>query len=161
MSLNHYLAPISLLWIGSSSKSTLILCMVCLLISRLKKNAFAARSSSLRDLHGEISAIDTRISMTQSNIVKNEQEITKGNSRLAPYCPDGQRFPDVLKDSEQDLLDKRTNQVALESGNSFFGGIIKSFERKQCCKTCNRGFGSEEEGSAFLLSVLLLMINET
>jgi hypothetical protein len=123
---------------------------------RQKKNAFTAQSSTLSDLRGEISAIDTRISMTQTNINKNEQEIARGHAKLAPYCPDGQRFPDVLKDAEQDLLEKRTNLTALDSGNSFFGGIIKSFEKKRCCKTCARGFATDDEGDAFLLQVLML-----
>jgi hypothetical protein len=121
-----------------------------------KKDVLAARSRALKDINGEISAIETRISMTQIGISKNEQDIARGQAKLAPYCPDGQRFPDVLKEGEDELVNKREIQVAQESGNTFFGNIIKAFEKKNCCSTCKRGFASDEEANAFLLSVRLL-----
>lgn len=96
-----------------------------------------------------ISGVDTKLSMLRANMQKDEQEISACESKLSAFCDRASLFPELLKNTEAELVLLREKIISMKSGIRFYETILVKYEENKCCSTCKRGFPGEDDGAVF------------
>ncbi|KAI9146471.1 hypothetical protein BKA69DRAFT_1120909 [Paraphysoderma sedebokerense] len=116
---------------------------------RMRGTSIYDKERRMETANRQLSAVETRIHMFQSQLQSKEVELQDKTNSLNIFCG-GRDYPELLKETEEKFVDARESFKALESMRRVYAGYKTKAVANHDCPVCKQIFENDDKVDQFV-----------